>query len=437
MQLISTLNKIISCIILTLSTFYVWSKLTNKRINLKNYRPYLSLVIIVLVSISNYYIVNQYLRISMVTIVLAINFWFVFRENLQKSIVTPIFSQLLTMIVEMIFVVTISLIFDMDNQGIINTQFGQFFSNLIISILLVLVVNIPIVKKLYKGLIKITDKISHYQLLLFSLLIIVIANMLTMILYYKVEFRYLLIFNTLLTVFCFSIVLYSFRTKNNYNKVYDKYNTTLNSLKEYEDILDKYRISNHENKNQLLTIRNMLPKTSKKAIDYIDTVVENKLKDNERAMVEAAKIPAGGLRGLIYSKILVMKDGNINYKLEISSEIKTVNLINDIDDSTMLDVCKVVGVYLDNAIQAVEQITEKYVSIKMYLEDGNLVISISNNYKGTIDLDLIESKGYTSKGKNHGYGLSLAKDIIASNKKLSNEKSITKDIFTQILKIKM
>jgi len=221
-------------------------------------------------------------------------------------------------------------------------------------------------KKLYDFLIKITDRINRNKLIVFSLFIVVIANLLTMFLYYRVEFVYLLIFNTCLTLFCLSIVIYSFKTQNNYIKVYDKYNTTLNSLKEYEDILDRYRISNHENKNQLLTIRNMLPKTNKKIISYIDKIIENKLKDNEKAMVEACKIPAGGLRGLIYSKILVMKNLKINYILEISKEVKTVDLIN-LDDSLMLDMCQVIGVYIDNAIGEVKKLKKKYINIEIYL----------------------------------------------------------------------
>jgi two-component system sensor histidine kinase AgrC len=219
--------------------------------------------------------------------------------------------------------------------------------------------------------------------------------------------------------------------------VYDKYNTTLNSLKEYEDILDKYRISTHENKNQLLTIRNMLPKTNKKIISYIDKIVENKLKDNDKIIAETTKIPAGGLRGLIYSKILLMEELNIKHELFVSKEVKTVDLINKIDDYTMLDVCKIIGVYLDNSIQAVEKIKLKYISIIIDINNNFVEISISNNYKGKIELDLLELKGYTSKNGNHGYGLTLAKEIIDKNKKLSNEKFISKNIFTQKLKIKM
>lgn len=429
--------KFISSFIMMSVIVNCWHKLIGEKINLKDKKMYITIVILSLISIFNYYLVNQYIRIFSITLFLVIAFYVLFKKKLSVTILTPIFVQFIFMIVEMIFVVTVCQIFNMNNEGIIDTQFGQFFSNFVISMLVLMVFKIPFINKFYNIIIKATDKINNKQIIITSFIVIIMANLLTMLLYYKIEFKYLLIFNTLLTIFCFTIVIYSFKTKNNYIKVYDKYNTTLKNLKEYEDILDRYRVSNHENKNQLLTIRNMLPKTNKKIISYIDTVVENKLKDNERVMFEVSRIPAGGLRGLIYSKVLAMKEINVDYELEISKEVKTVDLINNIDESMMLDICKIIGVYLDNAIQEVEKLYEKYVNIEMYLDNKDLIIAISNNYNEIIEIDKIEEKGYTTKENGHGYGLTLARGIIESNKKLSNKKMITQDTFTQMLKIKM
>ena len=426
----------ITSLAVTLIMLYIIEDLlgNNKKIKIKKYIiPYLLLTG---VTILEYFIFNQLLRVMLVCLSFIIYIKFVYNQNVQKSVLTAIFYQLFIMISELIFTIVSIGILHLNLEKILQHQFYPVLINIIISLIAVLLIKIPFIKKLYYFLIRITNKIKSKQLIFFSLSLILIGNVLTGLIYLRVEYNYLLIFNTVLTLFCFIIIIYNFNTQNKYIKVHDKYNTTLNSLKEYEDILDKYKISNHENKNELLTIRNMLPKTNKKAIAYIDKIVDNKLKDNEKVMFEVSRIPAGGLRGLIYSKILLIKENNINYELEISKEIRTIDFIK-LDENLVLDVCKIVGVYLDNAIEAVKEIDSKTIAIEMYLEKKNLIISISNNFSGFLELDKLEEKGYSTKGKNHGYGLALAKEIIEQNKKLKNEKKINKDIFTQLLKISM
>lgn len=418
------------------SSIYIWHKILSKKINFKDYKLYITLISLMIISLINYYNVNAYIRITIITMMLMIFYKILFKDNLQKCLIVPLISQFIIMISEMVFVFVVCVIFGMDNNGIIDTQFGQTLSNLIIAIISLLIVQIPIIQRIYKFLLKITDKLKSVQLITFSTVIIIIANIMASLLYYRVEFKYLLVFNTILTVFYACVILYMFKTKNSYIKVFEKYNTTLNSLKEYEDILDKYRVSNHENKNQLLTIRNMLPKSEQQTISYIDKIVDNKLKDNDRILFDVSIIPAGGLRGLIYSKVLTMKEMNIEYELEISNKVKTVDLIS-LNESLVLDICQIIGVFLDNSIEEVKKLQEKYINIEMYVENNSLIIAISNNYNGKIELDKLDKLGYTSKGNGHGYGLTLVNEIIKNNNKLENSRAITSETFTQLLKIKM
>lgn len=435
--MINLVSNVVNSFVVTFIMLCVIEDLLGNKTKKKIKKFLIPYLVLTFITIFECYILNKTIRILIMCISFFTYIKIVYKQNIQKSILTTIFYQLGIMVSELLFSVVLFYIFNFDAKLMLENPIYNILLNIMIPIINLCIIKIPFVKNIYNYLIKITSKIGSKQLLFLSLIVILIADILGTVIYFKVDFIYLLIINTTLTLICFAIVIYTFKTKNSYNKVYDKYNTTLNSLKEYEDISDRYRISNHENKNQLLTIRNMIPKTNKKVISYIDAIVENKLKDNDKVTFETAKIPAGGLRGLIYSKVLLMKELEIEYELEISKEIKTVDLINKIDDSTMLDICKVIGVYLDNAIQEVEKLSDKHINIEMYLEDNLLIISILNNYEGTIEIDLLEESGYTSKGKGHGYGLTLSKEIINNNKNLTNEKSISQDIFTQTLKIKM
>ena len=70
------------------------------------------------------------------------------------------------------------------------------------------------------------------------------------------------------------------------------------------------------------------------------------------------------------------------------------------------------------------------------MEENYLNIEVSNNYNKPIEIEKIYDQGYTTKGKGHGYGLSLVKKIVNRNNIFENKISIDKTIFTQILIIK-
>ena len=247
---------------------------------------------------------------------------------------------------------------------------------------------------------------------------------------------FLVMCDALLTILYLIMLFRLANAREGYKSINSKYETSLNSLREYEDIMDKYRVSNHENKNQLLTIRNMIDKKDKKTAKYIDKLVDNKIKDNETIFYKTSKIPEGGLRAIIYSKLCKIKDEKIGYDLDIANDVKTVDLLK-IGDNTNLNICKIIGVFLDNAIEASKEVKKPNVIIEIFIMDGELCIDISNNYLGSIEIDKLGIKKYTTKGKGHGYGLSLVKEIVKEDDNLMHESRITKDLFTQSLKIKM
>ena len=87
-------------------------------------------------------------------------------------------------------------------------------------------------------------------------------------------------------------------------------------------------------------------------------------------------IPSGGLRGLIYSKLVQMKNYNIDYSLSVDKSINS-RLINSFSTKDMYDICQIIGVYLDNAIEEVKTYEEKNITIRFY-KDSNINIEITN-----------------------------------------------------------
>jgi len=417
-----------------ITDYYIWSKFLKKKINFKSPKTYIIFVILTIVILLNYYFVNNSFKAILLTIIFMPSVCFLFDEDINTSIITPIFSQLIFIVSEFVFMVLLIFLKIFDSINIVAALSGTLILNISITLIAIIISNLNFVHRLYNYLKLITSKIKPYVISIFLLSLILITNITYSILYYSNNMFFIFIINCVMCLLYAIFIIKIIIDKYKYLKVSDKYNTTLDSLKEYEDILNKYRIFNHESKNQLLTIRNMT--NNKNIKNYIDEILDNKQKDNEKLIHDTAAIPEGGLRGLIYSKLLYMQENKINGELRVDRQVKTVDLLS-VDSSLMLDVCRIVGVFVDNAIEAVEPIKDKYVQIYIYMEDSNLNVSVTNNYSGKIDLDNFENRGYTTKGNNRGFGLALVKEILNNNNNLINIKSIKGNTFTQILKIKM
>lgn len=85
---------------------------------------------------------------------------------------------------------------------------------------------------------------------------------------------------------------------------------------------------------------------------------------------------------------------------------------------------------MDNATDACKKIEEKEISISMYTNNGELIISIANKFDGIVC-------NKSTKGKWHGYGLQIAKDIIKMNKKIKNTTEYISNVFIQNIIIKL
>lgn len=360
-------------------------------------------------------------------------------KDLKKSIFSVITSQIILWATECSFTVLI-LLFNLKNLE-------SVFSNLIIYLLLVIymvvlsliLLKFKVPQKLYNLLISSTSSIRNNETVLYSFVIIAIIVIFTAESYMQLPTTAILITNMIMAIVFITIVITSSKIKDNYNKISSKYQTSISSLKEYEVMIDQFRVYTHENRNEFYTIRNMLKNGDKKEdiIKYIDALIDNKIQDNEKIMKKTAKIPSGGLRATIYSKLCLMDKLKIKYKLNISRDVKTTDLI-DLDEELVLKICRILGVFLDNAIEAVKTLKKKEISVEMYILDNKLCVDITNNFKGNLDLDKISEAKYTTKGNGHGYGLTLVNQILNEEIGiLENEKSINRDTFTQTLKIKM
>ncbi len=425
----------------TLAIFLMlsWSKFINLKIRLFSTKSQISVIALTLCISAIYLFISdkQIIRIILTVILMALTNYFLFEHKLKNAIVAALDTQFIIIISELITMIILNIIFKETTGSFISLSIGYFVVNIMIAIISLLSLLTKVPQKIYNNVIKFTETLKNSSVLIYAIMIVTIAIISTASAYLKWNYIIVLSINTILIIIFVFISIKFASAKNKYNEISNKYETSISSLRQYEAMIDKYRLYNHENKNELQTLRNLISKKNTKALKYIDEILDDKIKDNEKIMRKTFKIPEGGLRAIIYGKLCKMDELGIKYSLDIARDVRTVDLIN-MDEEIVLNICKILGVFLDNAIEAVKNLKEKQITIEIYLMDGKLCIDITNNFEGKLELDKLDKEKYTTKGKNHGYGLSLVKQIIDDNSNtFENEKSISRHTFTQKLKIKM
>lgn len=425
-------------VIMAVTNVYMWNKLHDEKIDFKNYKVYLVGIVLLILLILNFSFINSYLRILTLVIVMILCNYFLFTKDKNANIVIPIIAELILIIAEVIISILFVTLLKLEGNAIFIKYSGTIIINLFVGVISILLVNLKLFKNITNKVIDIIDNINKNVLIIVLGVLIIIINFLLMVPYYRIRTSYIVIFNAITIVVYSFIVFKMFEEKSRYIKMNNKYNMTNTTLKELEQNVSRLKITNHENKNQLLTIRNMIKKgeDSKNLIKHIENIVNTKIKDDETLMLQTSTITNSMISSIVYSKMLTMKENDVDVDLIISRDIKDLYL-SDISDELAVEVCKIIGVYLDNALEEVSKYEEKIINIEFYAEKKTLCIAISNNFEGEIDFEKMDNPGYTTKENGHGYGLSLVREIIESNDRLSSEREIKDNIFKQILKIKM
>lgn len=428
----------ISSLINTVCVIYIIKKLLQVELDIKNKRTIIIILIMSFLIFINYFFFYNYLRIILSTTIIIVCSKLIFNKKIDSIISVTIIEQINFFLAELILALFLTFISTFKEIIFIDTK-GNLLTNILICLLSVLLINSSYLKKAYIKLIEIIYLIKKNDKYIISFIFFASMNILILLLYYNINNTNNILMITSIFLICFySIIIFMLLNEKNKNVIVSQRNEFLiNNLNEYEKMLDYQRVNNHENKNQLLVIKSMIEKKDKKLLEYLNEIINEKREDDEIVYNKAKRIPSGGLQGLIYQKMLLMQEKNIEVNLDINSKVRKIDFGN-LSSKMNYDICRIVGIIIDNAIEETIKFNkkEREIIISMYV-DGLFIIEVSNRIKADIDLSKIYEKGYTNKEKGHGYGLSLLKKIVDENDNIINEVKIVNNIFTQVIKIKM
>ena len=232
----------------------------------------------------------------------------------------------------------------------------------------------------------------------------------------------------------FLFILYYFYISelNNYGRLKDKYEILFDYVQTFEDWIEDEQLYRHELKNSLSMIRDMTK--NKKIIKKIDDMLKMNINIDDEYIELLKYIPKGGLKGLLYYKIALAKNKKVKMVVEISPKIKT--LIKKIPEDHLKQLCIILGIYLDNAIEAASISKKKLITIEIYEINNKMTFTISNTYNEIHAIKDMNRKGFTTKGNNHGRGLYYANKVLHKSDWLKSDQIYLNAFFIQKLYIK-
>lgn len=245
-------------------------------------------------------------------------------------------------------------------------------------------------------------------------------------------YEYIVNFGIISIIIVFVIGFY--KENSDKNQLKKDYDSLISYAKVYEqEVVEKSKWQ-HEYENQLIVIKDKISNQNKEAHKYIDQLLENRpVDENSQWLEKLSKFPDVGIKGLLCYKIGQMQTKGINVYVDVIEDIKIKKTHSQLLEKNLQDISRILGVYIDNAIDASSKATKKYFIFEVNLNYDSIVFQISNTFLGSIDLQKIGSEKYSTKGHGHGYGLSLVRDILEKNSSLKQEREINGMYYVQKL----
>ncbi|MEB7692883.1 quorum-sensing sensor histidine kinase AgrC [Staphylococcus epidermidis] len=219
-----------------------------------------------------------------------------------------------------------------------------------------------------------------------------------------------------------------------------KYKRKLQEIEAYyeytlriESINNEMRKFRHDYVNILTTLSDYIREDDmpglRKYFDEHIVPMKDKLKTRSIKMNGIEKLKVREIKGLITTKIIQAQEKRIPISIEVPDEIDRISM-------NTVELSRIIGIIVDNAIEASENIDEPLINIAFIDNDESVTFIVMNKCSDDIPkIHELFEQGFSTKGDNRGIGLSTLKELTDSNENVLLDTVIENGYFVQKVEI--
>ncbi|PTI67220.1 quorum-sensing sensor histidine kinase AgrC [Staphylococcus succinus] len=234
----------------------------------------------------------------------------------------------------------------------------------------------------------------------------------------------------LIITISFSIIR-QIQYKRNMQEIENYYKYTL----QIENINNEMRKFRHDYVNILSTMSEFIRESdmdglkkyfNEEILPMQDSMQMNTIKING---IENLKVRE--IKGLLTTKILQAQEKNIRISIEVPEPIERI-------DMPIINLSRVIGIVLDNAIEASEKIEDDPLIRIAFIKnnDDSVMFIVMNKCEPNMPrIHTLFQENFSTKGKNRGLGLSTLKELTDATSNVLLDTTIDNDYFIQKVEI--
>ena len=298
---------------------------------------------------------------------------------------------------------------------------------------------LTIIIKYFKVNINVFDNMSkQFKLLLIInllLMIIVIGMQYYLINYYTETMPSFIIFINIASLIAYFVIsIYSIVSSSKLEiteRDLEGANLTIHSLRVLHDTVRTFK---HDFDNIINGIGGYIANDDMDGLkEYYNQLLQDCHKTNNLYSLSPDVINQPAIYNILATKYYIADELNIQIDLDIFLDL------NEIDKHMKIyEFTRILGILLDNSIEASKECEEKLIKVSFRKEDvkHRIIVVIENTYNNKdVNIEKIFDKGFSSKERNTGLGLWKVRQILKRNNNLNLFTTKNKEFFKQQFEI--